>query len=143
MFGYDGFFTAASLLQLVPVLMFVLVFGIILAAIVRGLLQWSRNNRAPLQTQDAVVVAKRAHYSGGGSDHSGSTSYYATFETMDGERTEFWLKGSEYGLLAEGDRGRLTRQGTRYKGFERYRSWRGPDGYAYPAGQDEREARYE
>ena len=25
----------------------------------------------------------------------------------------------EYGMLAEGDRGRLTFQGTRYKGFER------------------------
>ena len=32
---------------------------------------------------------------------------------------ELHVSGSEYGMLAEGDRGFLTFQGTRYLGFER------------------------
>ena len=30
--------------------------------------------------------------------------------------------GRDYGLMAEGDEGRLTFQGTRFLGFERYKS---------------------
>ena len=48
-----------------------------------------------------------------------STSYYATFQVESGDRMELLLNGREYGLLAEGDRGWLTFQGTRYLGFER------------------------
>ncbi len=29
------------------------------------------------------------------------------------------MRGTDYGMLAEGDRGRLTFQGTRFLGFER------------------------
>ena len=36
-----------------------------------------------------------------------------------GDRTEFNIYGEEYGLLAEGDCGKLTFQGTRYLSFER------------------------
>jgi hypothetical protein len=32
---------------------------------------------------------------------------------------ELQVDGSEYGMLVEGDQGRLTFQGTRYLGFER------------------------
>ena len=49
----------------------------------------------------------------------GFTSYYDTFEVESGSRMELAVSGEEYGMLAEGDRGRLTFQGTRYKGFER------------------------
>ena len=48
-----------------------------------------------------------------------STSYYATYQLDSGERLEFSVGGREYGMLAEGDQGTLTYQGTRYKGFER------------------------
>ena len=40
-------------------------------------------------------------------------------EVESGDRMELNLSGQEYGLLAEGDRGKLTFQGTRYLGFER------------------------
>ena len=50
---------------------------------------------------------------------SASTSYYATFEVESGDRIELPLSGSEYGMLAEGDRGTLSFQGTRFLGFER------------------------
>ena len=46
-----------------------------------------------------------------------STSYYVTFQVESGDRMEFSVSGREYGLLVEGDTGRLTFQGTRYLGF--------------------------
>lgn len=48
-----------------------------------------------------------------------STSYYVTFQVESGDRMEFSVSGAEYGMLIEGDRGRLSFQGTRYLGFER------------------------
>lgn len=51
--------------------------------------------------------------------HHSSTRYYATFQVESGDRMELAVSGPEYGMLAEGDRGTLTFQGTRYLGFER------------------------
>jgi hypothetical protein len=65
------------------------------------------------------VVAKRGHVSGGSGDSSSSTSYYVTFEVRGGERHELQLTGPQFGTLVEGDRGQLSMQGTRYKGFNR------------------------
>ena len=48
-----------------------------------------------------------------------STSYYVTFEVESRDRMEFSVYGKEYGMLAEGDEGKLTFQGSRYLGFER------------------------
>ena len=63
------------------------------------------------------------HHSGGPNGGVGhtttSTTYYVTFQVESGDRMELNLSGQEYGLLAEGDRGKLTFQGTRYLGFER------------------------
>ena len=50
---------------------------------------------------------------------STSTSYYATFQFDSGDRLELHVSGPDYGLLAEGDTGDLTFQGTRYLGFDR------------------------
>ena len=46
-------------------------------------------------------------------------AYYVTFEVDSGDRIEFSMSGSEYGMLIEGDAGTLNFQGTRYLGFER------------------------
>ena len=48
-----------------------------------------------------------------------STSYYVTFEVESGDRIEFAVRGQDYGMLVEGDMGRLSFQGTRFLGFER------------------------
>lgn len=48
-----------------------------------------------------------------------STSYFVTFQVESGDRMELHVAGHEYGMLIEGDRGKLTFQGTRYLGFER------------------------
>ena len=109
------------------------VFAVILVgAIGRGLYVWMRNNCSPQETVDARVVAKRMKVSGRGGTmmsnnvsvmntiHSSTyTEYFVTFELEDGKRMELGVKDPEYGMLAEGDRGRLSWQGTRYLGFER------------------------
>ena len=51
--------------------------------------------------------------------HSTSTTYFITFEVESGSRMKLKVKDKGYGLLAEGDSGKLTFQGTRYKGFDR------------------------
>ncbi len=107
----DGF-------QIFFVLIAALVIGAFIYAIVSGVRTWVNNNNSPYETVDAQVVAKRQDVSGF-KDSSTSTWYYVTFQLANGERIEFSVQSKEYGLLAEGDRGKLTHQGTRYKGFER------------------------
>ncbi|MCU0523467.1 MAG: DUF2500 domain-containing protein [Elainella sp. Prado103] len=105
-----------------PILILVLVIGIFLFAIGSSLWQWQWNNQQPIQTVAAIIVTKRTHVSGSGGHNTSSltqTSYYCTFETRSGERVELRLSGREYGLLAEGDRGMLRYQGTRYLEFDR------------------------
>lgn len=113
------FFTMFSLI-------FILIFGMIVFTIVNGITQWNKNNHSPRLTVDAVVVAKRTqvlyqhHNVGENAVHMmPSTSYYVTFEVESGDRIEFDISGREYGMLAEGDKGRLSFQGTRYLDFER------------------------
>ena len=82
-------------------------------------------------TVPAVIVAKRTdvshHRHANAGDMSGahgfhttsSTTYYVTFEVESGDRMELTVSGSDYGMLVEGDIGKLSFQGTRYLGFER------------------------
>lgn len=105
-------------------IMFVLFIGIFVVVIVCGIGQWNKNNHSPRLTVPATVVSKRAnvshHHHTGEHHHSHtSTSYYVTFEVESGDRMELHMSGMEYGLLVEGDQGKLTFQGTRYLGFER------------------------
>ena len=122
-----GFFFGGGF-KILFMLMFLLVFGMILFNIIRGIGQWNRNNQYPRLTVRATVVSKRGdvshhHHSGGPNGGVGhtttSTTYYVTFQVESGDRMELHVSGSEYGMLAEGDAGDLTFQGTRYLGFER------------------------
>ena len=108
-------------------IMFVLVFGIVIVMFivtaVKGIGTWHKNNNSPRLTVEATVVAKRqsfsSHRSGGEMHTTTSTTYYVTFQVASGDRMELHVGGREYGMLAEGDFGELTFQGTRYLGFER------------------------
>lgn len=103
-------------------IMFVLIVGAFVVTAVRGVGQWNRNNHSPRLTMPAAVMSKRtqvthhAHANGAGGS---STWYYATFQVESGDRLELALSGQEYGMLAEGDSGTLTFQGTRFLSFER------------------------
>ena len=87
----------------------------------RNIAEWSKNNASPRLSVDARVVTKRTsvHHHHHKNHTSHSHSYYVTFEVESGDRMELSLSGHEYGLLAEGDTGRLSFQGTRYLSFER------------------------
>jgi hypothetical protein len=105
-------------------IMFLLVVGLIIFAVVRGVQQWSRNNAQPRIPAPARVVAKRMavghhHNAGNMHHHVAHTRYYATFEFATGDRVELPVPAPEYGMLAEGDEGILTSQGTRFISFER------------------------
>ncbi|WP_262176863.1 DUF2500 domain-containing protein [Saccharococcus sp. Marseille-Q5394] len=100
-------------------IVFALVIGIFIFVIVKGISQWSSNNNSPRLTVPAQVKTKRTNTSGGSGDSSAHTSYYVTFQVESGDRMELQMPGKEYGMLAEGDLGIPTFQGTRYLGFER------------------------
>lgn len=114
-----------GLFEIMFVLIFVIVIGTFVFIVVSGLRQWNKNNNSPRLTVEAKVVTKRTsvHHHSDGTDHMGhtSTSHYVTFQVDSGDRMELHVTGPEYGMLAEGDEGRLTFQGTRYLGFERQR----------------------
>ena len=122
--GYPGFGMTFSIMRIMVPVIFVLVFGIIIVAMVRGIGEWNKNNHSPKLSVPAKVVSRRTavfhHHHGNEMHHTHtSTSYYATFQVESGDRIEFAVPGAEYGMLAEGDRGTLAFQGTRYLNFRR------------------------
>ena len=124
-------FMGSGVLGIIAFFVFIIVIGGIVVNLCRGVSQWNRNNHSPRLTVEAFVVSKRMdvshHQHANAGDPTGahgyhtttSTSYYATFQVQSGDRMEFSVNGREYGLLAEGDSGKLTFQGTRYIGFQR------------------------
>lgn len=110
---------------------FLIVIGTFIYTAVTGLTTWHKNNQSPRLTVPAKVVAKRQntthHSHPAAGDASGahgfhsttSTSYYVTFEVESSDRMEFAVRGQDYGMLVEGDTGRLSFQGTRFLDFER------------------------
>ena len=93
-----------DILSFIVPIMFIVVFGIIIFSIIQGISTWHKNNNSPRLTVPAVIVAKRTDV---------SHHQHANAGDMSGAH------GLEYGMLAEGDTGRLTFQGTRYLSFER------------------------
>lgn len=125
MFGY-GYGFGFDMFSIMFTTVFVIVIGTFIVTAIRGISQWSKNNNSPRLTVPATVVTKRTnvtrHHHGGANGHHHhhtSTTYYVTFQVESGDRMELHVSGAEYGMLAEGDNGSLTFQGTRYLGFER------------------------
>ena len=121
-----GFGMGFDMFSILFTIVFVLVIGTFIVTAVKGIGQWNKNNNSPRLTVPATVVSKRTnvtrHHHGGANGHHHhhtSTTYYVTFQVESGDRMELHVAGHEYGLLVEGDNGRLTFQGTRYLGFER------------------------
>lgn len=104
-------------------LFFFLFTGVFVFILVRGLREWNKNNHAPRLTVPVKIVAKRmsVSHSHNQTTHATSThtTYYVTFEVSSGDRMELVVPGGEYGMMAEGDSGDLTFQGTRYLSFVR------------------------
>ena len=125
---YAGFDLLFSILF--PIVCFC-ILGLFVFMLISSLRTWNKDNHSPRLTVPATVVAKRtnvshSHHANAG-DISGahgyststSTAYYVTFQVESGDRMELAVRGSDFGLLVEGDVGKLSFQGTRYLGFER------------------------
>lgn len=122
-------FSAFSVIPIIIFAGFAVTFIIILIIIVKNIRTWNSNNKQPRLVVPAVIVSKRTDVSR--SSHMSNTSgipqyndysttfYYVTFQFESSDRMEFRVNGNEYGLLAEGDKGKLCFQGTRYLGFSR------------------------
>lgn len=120
-----------NLIEMLFPIMFILIFIIIVFTFVKGIATWFKNNNSPRLTVSARIVAKRQNTTHNNQPNAGdisgahgfhtisSTSYYVTFQVDSGDRIELSVSGSEYGVLAEGDKGQLTFQGTRYLTFDR------------------------
>ena len=104
-------------MQIFIIIWFVLFFWII----GKGIAQFIENENSPVLTGPATIVdmRRKTHHHHSNGHHHHTHSYHITFEKEDGERLELKVKRYEYNELAIGDRGVLTHQGTRYKGFER------------------------
>jgi len=125
------YFSASNILFFIGIAIIAVIVGFLIFFVIRGIVgwikgisQWSKNNNSPVLSAYARVVSKRISVSNnlhtdsnGFSHNSSSTSYYVTFQVENGDRLEFQMSGNEYGLIVEGDEGKLTFQGTRYKGF--------------------------
>ena len=126
-----GFGMLGAIFPLMFLLVFVIVIGMFAFGVISGIKTWNKNNNSPRLTVIANVVSKRMdvshhrHHNAGdatgahGYHTSSTTSYFVTFEVESGDRMELHVSGAEYGMLVEGDTGRLTFQGTRYLSFER------------------------
>jgi hypothetical protein len=130
--AFDTEFRFVSIMTLA---VFIFIFCVIVVIAVRGIAKWKKNNKSPRLSVDAKLVSKRTDVSSSGSMGSGSmgqgrginddfgamtrTRYYAAFQVESGDRMEFEVPDTEFGMLAEGDTGKLSFRGTRYLGFER------------------------
>ena len=121
-----GFGLMDTLFPLMFLVVFIFIISTIIGTFVTRAKRERKNDQSPRVTADAKVVSRRMqvgenrHRSNNDMMHSYNYSkYFVTFEFESGDRVEMPVDGSEYGLLVEGDTGKLTFQGTRYLGFTR------------------------
>lgn len=122
-----GFGLMEAIFPIFFLVFFVFFIYTMVSGISRNAKERRRNDASPRLTVPANVVTKRMQV--GSTRHHNATThtahthyntkYFATFQFESGDRMEFSLLPEEYGMLVEGDCGRLSFQGTRYLGFER------------------------
>lgn len=114
------------LVQLFPIVFLVLILAVgalviggIVYAVVKNLSRKTISSQsAPELTTAAAVVTKREQH-GSSIYHPASSQYFVTFQFPSKDRMEFQVSSENFGMLVEGDVGRLTFRGTQYIRFER------------------------
>lgn len=115
----------STIVPFIVISIFIIVIGVFIVTFATGIKTWHKNNNSPRLSVTATVVTKRDqlythhHHNNTGMSTSHSHSYYATFQFESGDRIELAIPINEFGLLADGDVGTLTFQGTRYISFVR------------------------
>lgn len=94
-------------------------FALFFYIIAKNIGQYVENEKSPVLTVPATIVDMRRtnHHHHHQHGHHHTHSYHATFELEDDIRMELRILRQDYQNLQIGDRGMLTYQGTRYKGF--------------------------
>lgn len=104
-FWGNGF---SSLFSILFFLLFFSILGLFFYTFIQGIRQWNKNNHSPRLTVDATVVTKRTDVSNYHHPEthtsSRSTTYYVTFQVDSGDRMEFVVDDSVFGMLVEGDK---------------------------------------
>lgn len=107
-------------------IMFIIIFALIIYTFIKNIQQNAYNKKQPIIPVSVKIVSKRydvwQHTDNSFENMhntSSSTNYYATFEMTNGERIEFEIPPKEFGMMAEGDKGTLEFQGTRFISFTR------------------------
>lgn len=104
----------------------IVIAGMVIAGVfISAFVNFRKNNKSPRLTVMATVISKRTDITGHRYAHDAdyhsniNTWYYVAFQVDSGDRMEFLVGEYEYGLLIEGDVGKLTFQGSRFLSFER------------------------
>ena len=116
-FRFGSMLLFEAMFSIVPIVMIIIVVSRL-----RGVFHHSRiNSKAPQLTVDDRVLAKRTYgtYSEDGGVNGGATRYYVTFEFLSGDRLEMEVEGYDYGIMLEGDIGKLCFKGNRFISFAR------------------------
>ena len=111
-----------TIIPIIITIGFILIFGMIIFTFINSARQKHQDDISPVLTVPASMVTKRSdvRQSANHLNHIHTyRRYYATFQVESGDRMELELKENVYGLLAEGDYGKLTFQGKRFINFER------------------------
>ncbi len=73
-------------------------------------------NGGAVKSEQVKVLSKRSEVKGG--SHSTSTYYFILFEfDIDGSRREFQVSSEKFGVIIEGDKGRMSYQGEKFLNF--------------------------
>ena len=108
---FAGYGISRVMMWIAAAIMLLVVGSVVIQAIVRGI----RDLRAPRVTVPASVARMRRTASMHGS--RGDDWFYVTFRMEDGSLEEFSVTENDYLVLAEGEKGELTRQGSRFIAF--------------------------
>jgi hypothetical protein len=112
----SGMIWPAKIFMVVWAIVFFGILAIFITMLVKGIKREADNKKQPVETADVRVITKRILVTG---EHS-HTTYFVTFENASSARQEFQVDGELYGLLVEGDNGKLTYQGYKVMDFNRY-----------------------
>ncbi len=111
-------------------IIFLVIFVFIIITFVKGIAQWIENNNSPVVQHRATVVKKTEDVTTMqtpcGTDANGApmfmptqdTTYFVIFLLENGETRKMSVGRKDFQQISEGDKGKLTVQGTRYLGFE-------------------------
>lgn len=106
--------------SIVPIIVFFVIIRLIVSAVSSS--NGGSGFAGRRQTVDALIVAKRMNCS---RHHHGAeiipdhvpTTYHITFQIDKGPRIELQVKESQYDLMFDGERGKLTYKGKRFIRF--------------------------